>query len=275
LKSMRTPQNDFEKADFKRLKDHTDELEREVLSRRSDWDLKTTDKSRLDKYNIAVNMRPYVTTDANNRDLVDREGMGLVLLGLQQLRDIKLDTLTKEELILVTHGEISLLLGMGRAAEVGDILEDKKVQPMLGRAFYHYRLLLAAAKGDYAGMEENLVALEQGGDPGAMLEVAGNLLGIGFLNGPLDFPAGVRLARFSTWAVAGFRQQRDLFYRMAVEPADLRLLRGIFALEAGNTDKAYQLIDEAIKIAGSSPFWQDRPVAMRYLVYLKEQRENK
>ena len=67
-------------------------------------------------------------------------------------------------------------------------------------------------------------------------------------------------------AVQGFRQT-------AQPRAEWRTLRGLFALEFGDTAKAQEHFAEALRSAGPHLSFPDRPIAERYLELLRAQRK--
>lgn len=264
----------IENADGKRkqLEGLIKALERDVLARRAEFDLKATSQRGLDRYEIAVR-HAYSTFDQNNKEIVDPRGLGLVLLGLQELRTLRPETLTREEIVEATRAQVHMLLLMGRAAEVEETLSDRKVQEMLGTEFHQFRLWLGAAKGDYAMMEQSLIKLEATVDLQKVSEVSALMFG---LNAQLsllnELPMISQVWHHHPVNSSYALTWRDYINRSLHQAAELRLLRGILQLESGNTAKALELIAQSRKIAGPALIWQDRPIARRYETLLREEK---
>jgi Tfp pilus assembly protein PilF len=60
--------------------------------------------------------------------------------------------------------------------------------------------------------------------------------------------------------------------QMAAVHANSRTLRGLLALESGDTAKAAELFAEALRIAGPDVRFSDRTIAERYLELLRAQK---
>jgi hypothetical protein len=180
--------------------------------------------------------------------------------------------------------ELELQLGTGRAREVWEwtsLPEQRDVQRKeLGPARYHWlRARALAALGNYALAEEELRRLAPGGlahtasAPGTM---AATLLGRELLD---EQPVGASLAALAWHAVlrAEFTDAVARIVQGLRQEADVRVLRGLLALERGDVDQARNAFrlalaiwkDQAAADSGAGLDFAFRPVAQGYLEKLK------
>ncbi|MBI3409169.1 MAG: hypothetical protein HY040_12550 [Planctomycetes bacterium] len=257
-------------------------LENEVEGRRRDFELMAGNLNPLEK--AFKLLQPFRTVDENNKERIDPNGVGLALLRLQYLQEIKPEAAPPQQQAVVSAFQIELLLQMGRAAEVEEALGDEKFRSILGPLYARLRLMQAAAKGDYALMEESLVEQEKTVSFN-QIQAWATLSTINHLALNSIPPAHPGARGNQLWFIAilereGLPTQHGVIGKWTksaltelVKLADLRCLRGIVALEVGDTAKACGLFEEALQIAPRFLDWPDRAVAARYLYFLKEQQK--
>ncbi|MBI2805286.1 MAG: hypothetical protein HYX68_09945 [Planctomycetes bacterium] len=176
-----------------------------------------------------------------------------------------------------TQTVLALLLEMGRVDVVAENLAKsaalKEQQPLI---FASYKVMSAGALGDYKAMDESLAVIEKAAredlerkkkEALARAQSAVPMLSsAGMQTSPLALMLATRATVDSLIVAAGAvgqeRQARN-------ELCNLITLRGICALEAGDTKQAQAYFLRATKEAGELHFI-DRPIALRYLALLKE-----
>lgn len=253
----------------RRLREEVDQLEKEVAMRRRDFSGRAANSKPLEKFQIALRFA-YRTVDANNVERTDARGMGLVLTALTHLREAKPET--PEEAFEIARQHIDVLVTMGRAIEVEAAMAVDAIRTQLGPAYTELRLLQSAAKGDYAEMDLMLDFMEKEIRHDSIRAMVAHLVGTTLnLNITDNLPIIPRVAQRieAAFLNSGWHNAVDEGIRQA---ADLRLLRGILRLEAGDTDSARQLLNESLGLAGPNMHWPDRIIAVRYLHFLDEQR---
>jgi tetratricopeptide (TPR) repeat protein len=246
-------------------------FERDVKRRRGDFDLMTSKMEPMQKYYVAVRA-PYDSVDADNRPVRDPRGMGLALEGLKQLQAVALDNLPAAQKSTVHVWRCQLLMQLGRLVEASDELAQVKDLPIQQHLLRHF-----AALGDYGLMDRNLAKLEEEADQAMPLDhmrrnLAVNVAGEMWLHILGDLPTVPRLGMTALSMPA--LVERSLAFRQSVnEHANLRTLRGLVALEVGDTERAEEHFARALSLAGPMHF-SDRPLAERYLELVRAQKKN-
>jgi hypothetical protein len=209
------------------------------------------------------------------------KGVEESLLGLAQkawdvLTEIDQNSLTKEDLHKYLLIRFDLALSMGRVEILADDLKHEGVRAAVPAPI---QLLAAGALGDYQAMDEALALIEQQQREGLRrlgedIKRQRTRCAPSMVLAPTQpFPAGL---------IAGLTNVAHtlVFERIAVSNAHYDLfnamtLRGIVALEAGETEHARDLFQATLNEAGSEHFFSDRPIARRYLDLLNQQRDAK
>jgi tetratricopeptide (TPR) repeat protein len=160
-------------------------------------------------------------------------------------------------------------------------LKKEDIRKSLPPELYAINQLFAgAALGDYDAMEEALAAIEKSMRENLIKsrDLAHERVG---RNAPalLMMPKIGSAAALAAGAVAlsplplqEINTMRDLLHLHQNELSNAITLRGIVALEAGNTEYARTLFQRALDEAGDAYYFTERPVARRYLELLNEQK---
>jgi hypothetical protein len=159
----------------------------------------------------------------------------------------------------ITH----LLLMMGRAS----YLPAGMGKVGSGRA--DFRVFYAAALGNYAELDQVLAEMERLRLANRAQSLSSAVILNGINQGVLDqLPLLPRvLANYAAWT----RLQRAMD-DLARPEAEVRTLRGIMALEQGDTAAALSHLAGALQAAGPDAYFQDRAIAERYVELLRANR---
>jgi tetratricopeptide (TPR) repeat protein len=175
-----------------------------------------------------------------------------------------------------------ILFAMGRPDEVMKSLKTDNIRKSLPPDLYALNLLLAgAALGDYDATEEALAALDKLGHENlnksreAATERAGRF-GPALLMTPnfgavSALAAAVAVIDHPPYPFFEAHLRRRMLQDQQNELCNVITLRGIFALEAGNTGHARVLFQRALDEAADHQF-TERPIARRYLDLLNGQK---
>jgi hypothetical protein len=235
------------------------EEEKELKKRRDHFDLRSARQGQLQKFELALNIA-YRTIDANNKERTDWQGLGLALKALsilqESLQDARFKHLTDSEKRQVILWQAHVLLKLGRIHEVEAMREE--LPKILGAGSLHLEAGLAAATGNYKELDQVLLRIEK--------EIGGkdfNPVTLTYLMAPRSADAPVFSQVGATLGLMPILTRHADSIRERV--AELRTLRGIMALEQGNTDQAARFFREALRMAEPNMQFTDRPVAERYL----------
>jgi hypothetical protein len=259
--------------------------EREVFARLlKTWEANV--KQRQDAFDLtaarplegrlaAAVLEPYKHIDANNQQQVDRSGLGLAQKALELLQAANVSKLSVEEKKLYVELQLRLLLTMGRLHEAREGLVPG-LRELLGPAYDYYQAALAAALGNYAEAQEALAQVETifanaGKKHEALVRKLAEwdrsrlLLTLAF-DPPIQTQPILRASMFV--------YQQLVARSYDVPPAGpphgaIRVLRGLLALEQGDTAAAAGHFEEALRRAGPTEVFSDQPLAVRYLRLLK------
>jgi len=280
LADVPPPSDEAEKAEIPRMREELDRIYKEVntdVKKRNDYyQLHTAagDADFRERFKIAL-VAPYRITDENNQASEDRRGLGLARLALDQLRQktnvAKLSDQDKADFVRL---QVKLLLTMGRVHEVREGWSPN-LKGLLGGDYESFEVALGAASGDYGRADRALVVLEEMTAKAnrqhhiqwrkvleqRRLEVLGALA--------LDSPFQVALGGRAGMQVL----QQQIARQPRLEPVPdlsphLRSLRGLLALEQGDTGKAAKSFGDALRTVGPA-FFPDRPIAARYARLLR------
>jgi hypothetical protein len=214
-----------------------------------------------------------------DRPVKVRYGLGKKALDI--LLEIKPDTLPDDQRLADMQLRYDLLLATGHADTVMDSLKTQNVRKSLPPViFARNQLLAGAALGDYDVTEEALAALEKiaqeevkkGRD--LALERVGKFAPM-LLVMPKIGSASALATAATLQALAPIGETNNIHRLREFQHNELSnaiTLRGIVALEAGNTAFARTLFQRAIDDAGDTYYITERPIARRYLELLNAQK---
>ena len=266
-----------QKAIVARFREELDQiykgLSADVKKRRDYFDLKVSEGQQpfWQKVQIALTL-PYHITNEKNETRDDPRGLGLAQRALDILQhQTNVAKLSDEDKALYARLELQLLLTMGRVREAREDL-GRGLEKLLGPGYDVFRLTLCAATGDYQQADEALARLEEieataekrlNEQRQKALEERRSwyLMTLGF-DPALPFVPIARVGQFM------LQQQ---FIRLPPVPlvpdkkAPLQALRGLLALEQGNTAAATRHFQRSLRTQGPQGQFPDRPIVERYL----------
>ena len=238
-------------------------FDNELKIRKQDFDLRSTRKNLLEKYYLAV-AEPYKSLQ-KSKEFVDRQGRGLALVGLAALQELlsdsaKLSQLGPQDRLEVAHGLSRLYILLGQWKEAREALGNLEGTPMHAEL----QARLAAATGDYETLDKTLADLERS----VPVVPVRNMFAVRACTIPVlmavnDAPQA-RVCSFIIARDFAFGAQRD-YYQMLLGAAPVRSMRGMFALDLGDTKKARDHFEGALSLAGPEIQFMDREIAERYL----------
>lgn len=174
-----------------------------------------------------------------------------------------------------------LLLSMGQAELVANELANENVKKSLPAELYaRYQFWAAGTIGDYETMDKALTSLAKGlrektdeqGEHARKLAIA---------SVPSMFAAGTHHSLHDViWTLASRTLPEtsaaygslNIHARLRVELYTVMTLHGIILLEAGDTKKAQAIFQQTVS-ESENFYFGDRPIAVRYLELLNEQRK--
>ncbi len=246
-----------------------------------DYELKAQLKSPLEKFRLAF-LDP--VQDAARKQ--PPRPRGLAVLGLKQLRAInRPGELNRDNAQQYVYWLLWLLLATGQTQEAQESLALDGVKSILKADYHQYRALTAAALGNYQKAREALAEFE------AELKLPANLpsatqlqeriaqeyaveRAAALVGAPLGSP-GLALPRprFDLALVLQPRLRWSQQQGVVRLVAELRLWRGLLALEQGATAEAEGLFADSLRMAGQRYDFLDRPIAERCAALLAAQRK--
>lgn len=252
------PQGDQEFRQAKdRFKEKVQRIEKDLQERKADFDLRAAGKPPLDKVSLAIRT-PYKRASLDKEE-VDYNGRGLVLDALAALHEIKSPSDQRESFV-VFSSQTGLLLMMGELKAVGDGLPQ--VKELLGPTYFYYQSLWAAAIGNYAEAREAFTEqIKLIGLPQQAASVRDLLI--------LNLAPRHNVADLTSQTVRFFNYQATLINPLQAT-ANLHLLRGLMALEEGDTVAAAKDFQACLELS-SNIYFPDRPIAERYRELLARQ----
>jgi len=193
--------------------------------------------------------------------------LGLGKKALEILLALNMEKLDPNEQIGNVMLRFEILLARGQADLVLDSLKDERLRKVLPPLMLaQYLLLAGGAAGDYEAMEQGAVDLEAMFAEAVRIRRALCVPSM-LLTPSMQSPATVAFALTLTTS-----RTLDDFHLQNNELCNLMTLRGILALEAGNTKKARAIFQDALDHAGPEYGFTERPIALRYVELLKEQK---
>jgi tetratricopeptide (TPR) repeat protein len=157
--------------------------------------------------------------------------------------------------------ELDLLLEAGRVNEarewMGEMNAGQKAQ-LGGQSYHRLEAEAAAALGDYAAAERSLeemarvsVSLQElRGRPVSPRAAIALAVGQSVLDGHLQYESPLRLLQTSINRTESLRRV-GAYVGYLRQEAEITVLRGLLALESGETDRARELFREALRFYGS------------------------
>jgi hypothetical protein len=217
---------------------------------------------------------------------------GTVKLALQVLQEAKLDIYKNDpwKLREIVSWQLYLMLVTGQARDAADLLSDTKddgkalANILKGGEYEQLRAMAAACVGDYA-LADNLLAEAEkarGLPPDAKLieqlkkpqkQITEHFAASAVLVPGLDgyVCALPRLATVNG-GQSVFLKELQQPAKAQMEVAELRLIRGLLALESGDTTAAAKHFQGCLAILPAYLNFPDRPLARRYLDLLEAPR---
>jgi len=254
-------------------------LQQEVERRLNDLELRTKDLNPLQKAFMATVRRDYDQEQPDeaggSRILRDKGGMGLVGTAQKILREIPAGQLDAQGTDVLLKMSLRFALLTGDLAHMDSILnlpDVKKAEAYFGEFVF----FLNAANGNYEtadrilfdvdnAVEKHMAAQRKNNELGIQKLMVGLLsfsqpgcehLVYSWYHGPILIPKSPVPNYYDT---AG-RALAEYY----IPGADRRLLRAVFALEAGNTVNARKLFKETLDFVGPRMIYPDRKIAERY-----------
>ena len=194
--------------------------------------------------------------------------LGLGKQALDIVLGIRPDSLKPEEQLGYLRLRFDLLLAMGRVDVVADILREKSVRQMLPPTVAgRYQVLAGGVLGDYEMMDQGLIELEK-----ANREAVRVLQSV-LIARVLVPPAGLSLPPYAAFIRTRSLEPGLVLQAQQYDLYNLMTLRGIAALESGDTAKARTLFAGTLKEAENGVYFPERPIAQRYLELLEAQQK--
>jgi hypothetical protein len=261
-------------------------LNNDVRRRRNDFDLRAKDRPPLEKVKYAF----FEATQEY------RNGRGLGLLALKLLKEMDLNKLKEEMRQDAAIWQLHFLLLTGQVNEVRERMSPTLKKP-LGLNYDYFQIALAAAYGNYREADQLLAELDK------KIQVEKNLwqpavswLGIQLIDSAsnpslnhrlkelqakngldvhlIDATTNIHplmlLLRLQTTSLHQ-AQMQQVIGTMMHQTSQLRTMRGLLALESGDTVAARQHFESALRVAGKM-YYTYRPLAERYLELLGKQK---
>lgn len=260
------------KEEQKDLADFYKRTEKDIKNRRRDYDLTTSKREPFQKFAVAV-LEPYRTVDADNKTVTDQQGMGLTLEGLKQLQSVAPESLKEEQETNLRFLRFRLLLQLGRLNDA-----TTELVPVVDKLPIHESILWhSAVSGDYEDIDKHLARFDEMAEQMApMAKVNGQFAGMIAMVRALqggDFVAPLARLGSAYSAEEVIRRGFSAYWINVERRANWRSLRGLFALESGDTAAAETHFADALRLAGPEMPIIDRPIVERYLELLREQKK--
>ncbi len=233
----------------------------EVQRRKKAFELKTAGRKPMEKVAEAT-YGVYRSFTRDNRQEIDPRGWGLTGMALELLDNLDPATLLPREQSQWGLLSIELMFKIGRAREAAQLAT--KFEAPLGPLAMQYRAFGAAAQGNYRVLA---AALQEGNAQRAAQAAKVRQLMLASCVGLLATPSPAA----PTFAIGGTPQHwLDVVHawRLSVhEVLNSKTLRGMIALEAGETAEAQHLLAAVLREAGAD-YYPERAIAERYAALL-------
>jgi tetratricopeptide (TPR) repeat protein len=260
----------------------------EVRRRRDEYDLQTVgQKSALEKFRTAL-LRP--TRPPWKIDPANPPPRGLAKLGLELLREVDPDTLSAQQQPEVADWQIKLMLLLGMSKDLRETVFNAEDAPRLRKLLKdRYDIaaaLFAAAVGNYAeldhglaewekpnrrpGMEKLLAVIEKQIKQFKDAHILALVSSVPFV--PTLDPKPAPQLLYVTIS-QGELMKRSFFVESFIQRvAELRAIRGLLALEQGDTARAREHFENCLELAGTHVPFPSQGLVLRYLALMKPYR---
>lgn len=240
------------KKEFRQhVEQFTKSLAGQVKERQNFFRLQVTTPNPVQKFHEAIYKKFRIRTKQGPSEVP----LGLAGEALKVAEQANWNKLSRPEKSAFVQQQLMLYLSLGRMKEVYDLLEKHKTDGLLPpEAADEAGLRLAAAMGDYQTFDTIAQRREQQ-----------QLEGIrkGALPRWFDLPLSVwpHPARVAIT----FKHQLQMHDLLLQYVAEIRLARGLMALEAGDVAKAKAMFQKVIDVAKFGGYYQDGIIAAKYL----------
>ena len=267
------------KDDFKKQLDgqkkQLQRLEDDVERRKRKFNVESQGL-KTDMEKVAYALRgPYRVTEGD-KEAIDPEGLGLVLEARKILDKITPASIKEHEEFARLEITLNLDFNMGLAHEAAKLVD--KQREALEQRRYEYLIYSAGVLGNYAELDKTLAHLEA--KFAASMKELSNVKKLAPLI--LSPPPVVRgpfgmLDRFAVkpsletpnLVELNLGLSREAWLFSATEYFTFKTLRGIMALEAGDTPLAHRLFRDVVQESHAAGIdFTDRPIAERYEEFL-------
>jgi hypothetical protein len=271
IDEQRLPQQERDNLEenFKQLSDYV-KRQREDYKRNVGSQMDAVDKFQLSLYGEAPS---------------GKQGPlpGLAKQGLKLLQDARADKLTPERQKELVYLQIQMLLTTGQAREAQERLKPDLRDKLAASVYEQLQALAAVALGDYAAADQYLaeaenraekpptqeiVALQKDLAQEAALQQAGQVA-LAPLNALLLLPLPPYRSAFSDIVRIQGAGKLSKLAGVAIRVGEIRLLRGLLALEVGNTAAAAEHFRAVLAVVPGGLYFPDGVIAQRYLELLK------
>jgi hypothetical protein len=223
---------------IKAIEAHYQQLTKEVRKRQDDYDLRATGLPATQKVDLAL-------------------GNGLVRRALQALQQANPNQLSPAESFGLTLQQINLRLNLGDFHEVNSNISSLKA---LGNDYYRAELECAAIAGDYDRADTALRELLN------RLALKRRLPRLALIQLMKLAPSPIFTEPFT---LAAFDSTGDMVLLLH-QAADCHFLRGVLALERGDTRLAEAAFRQMLDLLAVGLAHADRPVAEHYLKLIRD-----
>ncbi len=233
-------------------------IDTEVKQRKNSFDVKTADRKPIDKILEAVS-GTFRKFDKDNQEHPDPQGWGLTGMTLRMLDDLDPLTLTPEQQSQWGYLSIDLLFKTGQARQASQLL-TKFETPLAGPHGLPFRVYRAGTQGNYRELAKELKERDD-----LLAEQVAKLLRFTLASsGSLLMTPGVVSPMYSVGGAPHHWLDVVNAWRLSAnELFNTRTLRGMVALEAGDTAEAQRLLANVLHEAGGD-FYTERIIAERY-----------
>jgi hypothetical protein len=240
-------------------------LNEEVKRRRESFDLRSLGQGMEKKFLIALK-EPYKGTNERNQDFQDPRGLGLARQALKVLQESNAQGMPENEYLFRAIWELQLLLDLAEVNQLAQNLDDARLEKGPVGAFYiRAKLMLSAIRGDYAQVDEILAKWES--NTSQPLKAQKDILARD-LASQLAFDPRVPVQMIVPLCNHVFAQTHGA--PRLVQLAEFSFIRGLMALEHGDSAVAAKHLRVVRDLIGDWAFFPDRPILARYLHLLTE-----
>jgi hypothetical protein len=247
---------------IKQQRDKVEAFDAKVRSHLARWKDLSAGKPPLVQAERALNGE-YVELDGEKRRTYR---LGLAKKALEILLPLQADALKEGEQYARLQMLLELLLATGRAETVAETLREEAARRRMGPlTFAQYQILAGGALGDFAMFDEGAATIEKQfrAETQELIRVLPQGILFGSFLAPEENTIGT--VAFHTFIRLKRLQERQN------ELCNVMTLRGIAALESGDTKKARDIFESIFIETGADFRFSERPIAVRYRQLLNEQ----